>query len=1435
LALAADALPLYLPQLLTMSGAGCDATGFLEASLAAARALVGDPTQMGEYSETEDAASVAAGFGGGSGADLVVGANDAADPSKGLRAEAVAEEVALVAPALFLATLSSPAPLPPPQAPLPDTCAAVASAASADGFDRSVFNAFFKRGLHSKATASATAPASPGDEGLPGTIPLICSPDIRKQAPTLARSGMDEEPAMPSAIVGGAMLAADADISNVGAFPPHFVPVTQFMHDLAATAAEEDVASKTAANDGDGFDNAEVDPFAALDAGVGLARSARSEDCAAAADAFASPSLSVATVTPALAVGDGRMSSMHVGVPVWTDTAEGDSMPPPCPPCVPRGADSSIPVPRSFRIWCSQRAANNPIEDYFFVRKFFDADVSMPRESGLPASSSAVVPPIDSGPAFHSLVFGVADGHGGTLASSMAAQILPKAIFEATKNASTFEAVAHGLRVAFLAVDFRIRDQCIPWASVVQVPGTPITVPAPNRAGACVAAVLIRKIAGRYALFSAHSGDSRTIIARYTDDSAPRTSLSSEADLESAAAALSQWEASADAVAARAAARTESARTDALERARLLAREFAAALEGDDIFSRAENGSVFETTFVASQQTKSLDLCFPAGSQMQGYDAVSLANTMVPLSQMSQSQYADDMASALAGQTRSSPSRESSAMPNSRPRMDAKGRQVLETFQTLRQNMESSENPTVDLHADRKALSSTGAPCTSTPTPLVDANAPTGQVSVIVVTNDHKTLNLAEALGVFQRCKCLYPLRPFPNAKNTRDPADMRAFNVRAKALRGTLSCLSSYLNGMDKEAAKLQGYREMGTSDPVTRRQICEFARVIALIFAGDMQPTDLSFPARVGGCLAVTRALGNFFLKDDAFSMQPWSSKGVARGSEKSRMPFVTAEPEVTARFLKPADRLVVVGSDGVFDDLDDSTIAVAAFEFLLDDLATHKGDEATDSDEMLDEPLDAIDHVGRSPALFGAHVHPGSQVEHAQGTARRRLAAVAKQQESTSVLNEPGTTLEAVSNCFNGNLAEKLIGLALVAGRNKHLAIQFARRQRMQLLRGEKDAFPNKQQDDKVDPAGFREFFHSRDRTTRDDATVVAVALPAFLFEDQSALPDTVPVAFSDLATVERDAAELNRCLDTVSLPQSSVDTTFLSTIGTKTELIDGSQRRPKRSTPPQAKPTASKIKKASSRPLPSPLQAPEPSARMSGSLVSDALCSAVLEPISAPVATISKAQDPVCALSMESCEEALAVPDRLASVSGIAAAMPAPVPVDVAPEGTRSASSVAIAPSLPLVPLQAQERNPSNIAATAKVKQAAVPLAGSASVPSMRGPVNYLQMAKDRLGSLSTRELVTGQKTLFGTSQKQAARPLSAAASVPTAGPRVPLAAVKHHPNRDTALAATLSGPKDSGGGAMASAPSATHQTKLPQWSVASKAFGSFASGSLPARK
>jgi len=76
------------------------------------------------------------------------------------------------------------------------------------------------------------------------------------------------------------------------------------------------------------------------------------------------------------------------------------------------------------------------------------------------------------------------------------------------------------------------------------------------------------------------------------------------------------------------------------------------------------------------------------------------------------------------------------------------------------------------------------------------------------------------------------------------------------------------------------------------------------ALLQGGSARPGVSRIPLRTAGSLAVTRALGDWYLK--------------AGGVGDEGTPYLTVEPEVDWRVIQPGDRLLILACDGVWDVL-------------------------------------------------------------------------------------------------------------------------------------------------------------------------------------------------------------------------------------------------------------------------------------------------------------------------------------------------------------------------------------------------------------------------------------------------------------------------------------------------------------------------------------
>ncbi|CAM9906327.1 unnamed protein product, partial [Choristocarpus tenellus] len=103
----------------------------------------------------------------------------------------------------------------------------------------------------------------------------------------------------------------------------------------------------------------------------------------------------------------------------------------------------------------------------------------------------------------------------------------------------------------------------------------------------------------------------------------------------------------------------------------------------------------------------------------------------------------------------------------------------------------------------------------------------------------------------------------------------------------------------------------------PLTRDHNCDDKDEVAIVEArsGDENAVRVSRNdewkgataiKRVAGSLAVTRAIGDAYLKEASFSFTPY----------KERVPYITAEPEVNCFNLNAADEFLVLATDGVWE---------------------------------------------------------------------------------------------------------------------------------------------------------------------------------------------------------------------------------------------------------------------------------------------------------------------------------------------------------------------------------------------------------------------------------------------------------------------------------------------------------------------------------------
>ncbi|RYE97999.1 MAG: hypothetical protein EOO41_02885, partial [Methanobacteriota archaeon] len=143
-----------------------------------------------------------------------------------------------------------------------------------------------------------------------------------------------------------------------------------------------------------------------------------------------------------------------------------------------------------------------------------------------PADSTASAPALAHGMACPScnaipdaLVVGIADGHGGDEVAKHVSTHLPSLVIRLTRDKAALADICAGITSAFEACDAM-------WMKTVPRSGKNLDADAQRRqkSGACVLCVLIKRIGSRWYSFTANAGDSRAILARVdTATAAART------------------------------------------------------------------------------------------------------------------------------------------------------------------------------------------------------------------------------------------------------------------------------------------------------------------------------------------------------------------------------------------------------------------------------------------------------------------------------------------------------------------------------------------------------------------------------------------------------------------------------------------------------------------------------------------------------------------------------------------------------------------------------------------------------------------------------------------------------------------------------------------------------------------------------------------------
>eukprot|EP01029_Cantina_marsupialis_P026658 TRINITY_DN721_c2_g1_i1.p1 TRINITY_DN721_c2_g1~~TRINITY_DN721_c2_g1_i1.p1 ORF type:complete len:699 (-),score=208.56 TRINITY_DN721_c2_g1_i1:150-2246(-) len=107
----------------------------------------------------------------------------------------------------------------------------------------------------------------------------------------------------------------------------------------------------------------------------------------------------------------------------------------------------------------------------------------------------------------------------------------------------------------------------------------------------------------------------------------------------------------------------------------------------------------------------------------------------------------------------------------------------------------------------------------------------------------------------------------------------------------------------------------------PLTNDHNCENKEEVALVYHRTSDPEAIR-PAkrgqrvqRVGGSLMTTRAIGDFYLKNEDFSLPRL----------KSHVPYITCEPEISHMTLQDDDHWLILACDGIWECLENDEVAV------------------------------------------------------------------------------------------------------------------------------------------------------------------------------------------------------------------------------------------------------------------------------------------------------------------------------------------------------------------------------------------------------------------------------------------------------------------------------------------------------------------------------
>jgi pyruvate dehydrogenase phosphatase len=83
------------------------------------------------------------------------------------------------------------------------------------------------------------------------------------------------------------------------------------------------------------------------------------------------------------------------------------------------------------------------------------------------------------------------------------------------------------------------------------------------------------------------------------------------------------------------------------------------------------------------------------------------------------------------------------------------------------------------------------------------------------------------------------------------------------------------------------------------------------------------------VKGMLQPTKSFGDFYLKEESLGFDFDRQRTFVNPAHKKSFPYITAEPDITVFSRSTNDQLIVLGSDGLWDELNEQQVATTAIE--------------------------------------------------------------------------------------------------------------------------------------------------------------------------------------------------------------------------------------------------------------------------------------------------------------------------------------------------------------------------------------------------------------------------------------------------------------------------------------------------------------------------